>query len=423
MYLLYSFLLAAGVLVTSPYWIYRAVRDRKYFGNFRQRLGWGIPEIANGERPVWVHAVSVGEVLAARPLVSALRKRRPDLAVAVSTVTLTGQAQARKEFSGFATVFYFPFDWSVVTSRYLGRLRPQAVVLMETELWPNFLASAFRRGVPVILVNGRVSDKSLRRYRLVRPFVGRMVRCLAAVAAQSAEDRERFLRLGVPAERAVVTGNLKYDFPEPSADGDPPWIELIRRALGAEAKVVVVGSTMKGEEEALLVTFRKLLGRFPCVRLILAPRHPERFDEVESVVRGQGLRCGRRSALTSFTSDTSVLLLDSMGELRTVYALADVAVIGGSFLPYGGHNILEPAVLSKAVVFGPYMSNFRDMAALFRRQKAAIQCSLEELPATLGSLLSDDAGRTALGQRAGDLVRANQGATEQTIRLLQQYLR
>ncbi len=421
MYALYSISLTIAAILSAPYWIVRGLRDRKYLRNFRQRLGWKMPQTALSGRPLWIHAVSVGEVLAAKPIFLALRAVRPDLPIIVSTVTVTGQALAQKELGGAELIFYFPFDWAFCVRRFLETIAPKAVVLLETELWPNFLHECSKHRIPVVIANGRISDKSMRRYRLVPGFTGRMLGDISEFGVQSASDKRRFRLLGAAEDRIRVTGNLKFDFPVPDLKQQAGILEMVQGALGVSDgdAIIVAGSTMKGEETLLLDAFEAVRQALPSARLILAPRHPERFDEVAEIMKSRGLAYRRRSQIGSGCSGTCpVLLLDTIGELRSVYALASVALIGGSFLPFGGHNPLEPAALGKAVVFGPEMSNFREIASLFVRDQAARQCPIGELSSTLIRLLSDPRSREILGQRAAATMRSNQGATESTLALI-----
>jgi len=425
MYLIYSILLGLGAALTSPYWLAKGVRERKYLANFRQRLGVSLPAKRYGPKPLWIHAVSVGEVLAAKPLVRGLMSRYPSVPLVVSTVTVTGQNLAAKEFGSTASVIYFPFDWDFCVRRFLTRISPLAVVLLETELWPNFLKNCSEDGIPVFLFNGRISDKSIGRYRRIRWVTSRMIRALDRIGAQTEEDKRRLIELGASEERVTVTGNLKYDLTAPPIDPGDELLRMIRARLelSPATPVVVVGSSMKGEETIFLDAFREARRSVPGARLILAPRHPERFEEVAGLLASYGFAFCRRSQIGS--SDQvrgEVLLLDTIGELRRVYSLATVAVIGGSFLPYGGHNPLEPASFGKAIIFGPEMRNFREMARLFVEVKAARQCAAEALATALIELLTDEQVRTSLGRGALAEFRKNQGATENTLRILQPHL-
>lgn len=423
MYFIYSTLLTLGAIVTLPYWILKGLRERKYLPSFRQRLGFGVPWLAQSVRPVWIHAVSVGEVAAAKPLLEALRHIQPDIPRVVSTVTLTGQAQARKELAGSAELIFFPFDWISSVRRVLDLIQPRVVVLLETEIWPNFLRACTQRGIPVMIANGRISDRSFGRYRRIRRWLAPILKQLAMIGVQTHEDRKRFLELGAPQERVRITGNLKFDFPAPAPQDHPELLSMIRSAMGLNesSPIIVIGSSMKGEETLFLDAFEEVRRVLPDARMILAPRHPERFDEVAGIISAIPLLFARRSQIErppAEVSPVSVLLLDTIGELRVVYSLATVAVIGGSFLPFGGHNLLEPAALGKAIVFGPDMSNFKELARLFLREQAARQAQPEDLARALLELLQNSRARAFLGQRAFSAFRQNQGATENTLNFL-----
>jgi 3-deoxy-D-manno-octulosonic-acid transferase len=424
LYLIYSLSLLLAAVLTSPYWIFKAFTTKKYRGSFRQRLGFPLPQCSTPQKPLWIHAVSVGEVLAAKSIVSAFQTSRPDLPLVISTVTLTGQATAQKEFRAAAGIFYFPFDFGFSVDRFLAHLNPRGVLLMETELWPNFIDRCKRRGVPVFLANGRISNQSFRRYKRIKLLVRDMLCSMAAIGAQTHDDAGRFLELGAIEKSMRITGNLKFDYTPPARAAQGEWIDLIRASIGIESAgyVIVAGSTMKGEEVIVLDAFQKILAAVPQSRLILAPRHPERFDEVADLIRQSGRKFLRRSQLSKDGKTEEILLLDTMGELRTVYSLASVAVIGGSFLPYGGHNPLEPAALRKAIVFGPEMSNFKEIADLFIRESAACRCSADDLPRVLIGLLKDVEKQNAFGARAYDTLRRNQGATDATLNLLLPYI-
>lgn len=427
MHYLYSALLTLAAVLTSPYWIYKAIRERKYLKNIPQRLGFVLPQVSLSTNPIWIHAVSVGEVLSAKPLFSSLRTTRPDLPIVVSTVTLTGQALAQKELAQAAAFFYFPFDWTFCIRRLLSRIHPCAVVLMETELWPNFLRLCFKAGLPVFLANGRISDNSLNRYRRIKKLTRFMLKRLKVLGVQTHEDKRRFMLLGAEEPQVKVTGNLKFDFAAPNIEPAGDLLSAIRACLGLDSgnHAIVVGSSMKGEEGPFLEAFRKVRESAPEARLILAPRHPERFNEVADLLVKTGIPFCRRSQLgmSGDAAGREILLLDTIGELRAVYSLAVVAVIGGSFMPFGGHNLLEPAAMGKAIVFGPEMSNFKEMASLFLRGQAARQCALESLPAALIELLKNRGARNLLGQRAAAACRENQGATAATMAFLLPHLR
>ena len=426
MYSLYSILLALGVLLGSPYWVYKALKERKYIASFRQRFGWKLPDVVLPHEPVWIHAVSVGEVLAAKCLISALQNTHVRSPIILSTITTSGQSLAKQEVPGAAALFYFPFDWNICVQRFLEKFQPRAVILIETEIWPNFVRACSRRGVPVFLANGRLSEKSFARYSRIKRFMRDILRRFETIGVQTHEDRRRFLELGAIDEKVKVTGNLKFDFPSPDIKGQSDLLAWIHRALAldSESPVIVVGSSMKGEEAFFLKAFCQVQHEVPEARLILAPRHPERFAEVAMLLRESGIPFQRRTQHNGAESvpGARVLLLDTIGELRAVYSMASVAVIGGSFLPFGGHNLLEPAALGKAIVFGPEMGNFKEMSRLFLHEHAARQSSIDTLPKALTELLQNPKARNLLGHRALSTFRQNQGATQNTLDFLKSHI-
>jgi 3-deoxy-D-manno-octulosonic-acid transferase len=421
MYRIYSVILAALALGYLPSFLVRKVWGAGYPVALRERLGFvrvPPPPLPGGR--FWVHTVSVGEVMAAVPLVQALRARWPAGDIVVSTVTATGERVARARLSEAVAMLTFPLDFRGAARRAVRRVEPGCFIALETELWPNLLRALRLAGVPAVLANGRISDRSYRRYRLVRRLFRRVLDGVALFCMQSEEDARRIIRLGARPERVVVTGNLKMEAPSGDAGADQIWRRLLR--LG-EAPVVVAGSTHRGEEAAMLDAFlatREAVGGG--LRLVLAPRHPERLDEVEALVRTRGLAVVRRSRLSP-GSGNEVILLDTMGELASLYAAADVIFVGGSLVSSGGHNVVEAALQSKAVVFGPHMENFRDTAALLLREAAAVQVKDgPELATALGRLLTDEPSRHALGRAAWNAVRAHQGACVRTIEALERVL-
>ena len=380
MYLIYNLLSWPVALLLSPWIGYRAWRGR--LPGLGQRLGL-IPSFTPESRPViWLHAVSLGEVKAAAPLLGELRTQFPEHRIVLTTSTRTGWQAARECLSSNDVVLFPPFDLAWICRRFLRRIRPQAVLVMETELWPNLFREAKRSGIPLLLVNGRVSDRAFPRYRASRFFWRRVLAEPDAILTQSARDAERFLALGAPKDKVAVAGNLKYAI-RPLFSPIVPRL----RAMAEEAAagpILVAGSTMPGEEKFLAAAIRELGQEFPRLLMVLAPRHPERFASVGEELRAAGIPFKRRSALSIMSSGVSqevasgsdmqtklelpgVLLLDSIGELGAVYELADVAFVGGTLVPTGGHNILEPACFGKAILIGPSMSNFQDIADTFLR--------------------------------------------------------
>jgi 3-deoxy-D-manno-octulosonic-acid transferase len=417
MYRLYSLVLGLLAFAYLPVFVVRKVWGAGYPLAARERLGFlrVPPPPAPGGR-FWVHAVSVGEVMAAVPLVQALRARWPEADVVVSTVTATGQRVAQARLGDVAALVTFPLDFHGAVRRAVRRVGPRCFVALETELWPNLLRALSRAGVPAVLANGRISDRSYRRYRRVRLLFRRVLADVALFCMQSEEDARRIIALGASPDRVVVTGNLKMEAPAGEAGAERLWRRLLH--LG-EAPVVVAGSTHRGEEALVLDAFLAARGRADGLRLILAPRHPERLDEVESLAGGRGLRVVRRSRVTAGQA-APVILLDTVGELASLYGVADVIFVGGSLVPIGGHNVIEPALHGKPVIFGPHMGNFREAARLLVHGGGGVQVrDGEELATAMVRLLEDPRARQAAGQAAWRAVRTHQGACVRTVEALQ----
>jgi 3-deoxy-D-manno-octulosonic-acid transferase len=410
--------LAAAVL-GLPVIVYKVATQKRLRAGWGERLG-RVPELPAGRR-IWVHCASVGEVLLARTLVRRLEAEQPDTDVVLSTNTSTGHKTAVAHYPGH-TVFYFPLDLSAVVRRVFAKIKPSAVLLVELELWPNFLAVARRLDVPVAVVNGRITERSARRYKLFGPFSRRLFAGVGHFAVQNEEYARRLRRLGVPPGRVTVAGTMKYD--AVAASVPDAVVEEYRRALhvGPGDEVIVGGCTHPGEEEPLVrfAAERAAAGRG--VRLILAPRHSERTPAVESLVRKAGLKCVRKTAIDAgrapegFEQEPHVILIDTTGELARLYALADVVFIGGSLNEHGGHNVIEPAALGRPTVFGPNMWNFADTARLLLDGEAAVEVQDGgELVAVLDELLSDEPRRSRLGANARRLVEQSRGATARNI--------
>ena len=430
MYFLYSFLLTLGVVALLPRFIWDALRHGKYVTGLGERLG-RLPAIETGGRPVvWLHCVSVGETQAARPLARAILEHFPSHALVVSTTTAAGQRVAREVFrEDAAAVVYFPFDWAWAVRRSLRQVNPAAVLIMETELWPNFLRECRRRAAPAAVVNGRLSEKSFRRYRLVRGFTKRIVSDLTLALMQTDADAERMRALGLVPGRVFVSGNVKFDGGDSDGNGRQLTEDLRARFRFDGARpLVVAASTHAPEERIALEAFKKLRATpgNDQVRLLIAPRHPERFGEVAALLEASGLRWSRRSgAQSQQDADCDVLLLDSIGELRAVYSLAEVVFVGGSIASNGGHNILEPAAAGVCTVTGAHTFNFKAVVEAFLEAGALVQLpalSESEAPAALanvlGELLADEGRRRILGQQARAVLEQNRGATARTVELL-----
>lgn len=422
------------MLVSVPYWLYQMLRHGKYRNGLAARLGQvpqpflaakkagaanpgaaaaGLSTAAGRPPVIWIHAVSVGEVLAVSGLVEKMQHDYPDHRVLVSTTTDSGQALARNRF-GEANVFYFPMDFAFAIRPYLKALQPELVVLAETEFWPNFLRLAHASGARIAVVNARISDRSWPNYRRFRWALRKMLVQVDLFLAQTETDKERLQSIGADPQRVQVTGNLKFDLSPPSS---PAIVEGLRQSLGREhaGPVLVCGSTVEGEEPLLLKAFENLRVGHSRAVMILAPRHPERFDDVAILVRQLGIPLFRRTQWHGESLGGGVLLVDSIGELAALYALADVAFVGGSLVPRGGHNIIEPAQHGVAIVTGNHTENFRDIVGLFQSRDAVRIVGMAELPLTLMQLLADDAERRALGLRAQETMRSQMGATMRTL--------
>jgi 3-deoxy-D-manno-octulosonic-acid transferase len=450
---LYSLFLTLAFVLLLPRFIWQAFINKKYLSNFRERLGRLPTEYGENNRPtIWLHAVSVGETLAARPLITGLRARFPEHRLIVSTTTATGQAVARSRLTEADGFCYFPFDWRFSVRRALDAIRPQAVILMESELWPNFLSECQRRSIPVIVANGRISDRSFRRSQQFGFFVRRMYALVSHFAMQSEADARRAVALGARPERVSTSGNIKYDIGQVGNGTklDEMATQLNQSFALDQAPLIVVGSTSDGEEEIVIAAFEQLRRNSALsVRLLIAPRHPERFDQVARLLDSTRFRYVRRSALTlepeaafagivpglnstvagSGVADefrrAEVILLDSIGELSALYRFASVVFVGGSLAPKGGHNILEPALYARPIIVGPHMENFREIADEFTRRDALVTLRgasdgalATELCERLGELLTETQRAQQLGDNARDVVSDNRGATERTVAII-----
>ena len=428
MYVIYSVLIVAFFALMSPSLIFQAVRYRKYIGSLTQRLGY-LPISFNleSDESIWIHAVSVGEVLTARALLPELRERYPKLRLFLSTTTMTGQQIARNNLRYVDEVFYFPFDLGFIVNRTIKLVKPRLFIMMETEIWPNLLRACDRAGVKTMLVNGRISSRSYPRYRIVRPFFRRVLRHIDRFCMQSDESARRVIDIGAERDRVIVTGSLKFDSLEiPGITAPDRGRNRVLRyfRVPPDRPVVIAASTVRNEEEPVLEAFQRIRATMTNALLIIAPRKPERFDDVEKLARRAGWSVARRSELRVDADPRhDVVILDTIGELAQLYQIATVVFVGGSLVDTGGHNILEPAVFGKPIVFGPYMQNFAEIARTFLDNDAAIQVrSGRELDSVLLELLGDPVRRARLGAAARALVEANRGARVKTLSAIAQLL-
>ncbi|PYR30498.1 MAG: 3-deoxy-D-manno-octulosonic acid transferase [Acidobacteria bacterium] len=423
MYLTYSLLTLVVFIVVSPYFVYQAIRYKKYVGSLRERLGYlPISFNVDGEESLWIHAVSVGEALTARALAADLKARYPRLRLFLSTTTIAGQQVARRSLQHVDAVFYFPFDWAFIVRRTLSLVKPRVFIMMETEIWPNLLRVCRKRGVKTVVINGRISSRSYPRYRLIRPFFRRVLADVDRFCMQSEESARRLIDLGADPSRVSVTGSLKFDsLGLPTASHGKPRERVLRFfRISPHRTVIVAGSTFRGEEAAVLRAFARVKSTMPGALAVLAPRQPERFGEVERLARDAGFATTRRSELPIDAEPRAdVVVLDSIGELAQLYQLATAVFVGGSLVDQGGHNILEPAIFGKPVVFGPNMQNFKEIADTFLVNDAAVQVhSDRELEEALLVLVTDPVRRARLGAAARALVEANRGAKDKTLAVI-----
>jgi 3-deoxy-D-manno-octulosonic-acid transferase len=413
----YSLAWTAALAIGAPWWLWKMATTGKYRAGLTERLG-RVPSrlFPLGEtRPVvWIHAVSVGEIIAVSGLVRELRTRAPRYRVVVSTTTRTGQQIARERF-GVENVFYYPLDFAFAVRPYLRKLRPQLFILAETEFWPRMLHECRSRSIPVAVVNARISDRSYPRYLRLRAVWRRILRGVALALAQTPEDVARLQAIGVPADRVKLGGNLKYDVRANPSSG---FAESLRAALPEDAKLLVCGSTLDGEEQLLLNSWPTLLAEHPELRMVLAPRHPERFPAIATLLQQSGIRWSQRSRWGSGPPELeagSILLLDSIGELAAVYSLATIAFIGGSLVPSGGHNPLEPAQFGVPILMGPNYENFREIVEKLKARQAIRIVEPAELSAVLLAMLHDESASRTMGAHAREVFHAEAGATARTV--------
>ncbi len=430
MYFIYSVLLTLAFIILLPRFLFDAFRHGKYVAGFRERLGSVQPPDKRDIPLIWIHAVSVGETQAARPLVKELKTRFPNFGLVFSTTTRTGQELARDIFINDAEkIFYFPFDWRWSVRRTLKAIRPSAIVILETELWPAFLRECSSQQIPVAIVNGRLSGQSFRRYSLIRGFISRVLNSLSLTIMQTETDANRVCELGIDRNRVKVSGTLKFDAGALTIGSSATDYFRERFKLGTNP-VILAASTHSPEEKIVLECFKQISAQSPETRLIIAPRHPERFNEVASLIESHGFTHSRRSEPPSASdANSKVVLLDSIGELQSIYSLATVVFVGGSLAKTGGHNILEPAAVGACIVTGAHTHNFQAIIDAFVKADAVIQlppmpetAATAELASVFSELQADSTRRAQMGARAKSLLNENRGATKRTVELLEPLL-
>jgi 3-deoxy-D-manno-octulosonic-acid transferase len=416
----------ATLVVSAPWWLFRMATTQKYREGLLERLGVVRKGLIRNEKPhiIWLHAVSVGEVLAVSRLVKELDAALPDHSILISTTTRTGQALARERF-GANRVFYCPLDLPWAVRAYLNALQPQLLVLAETEFWPNLLSGCFHRAIPVAVVNARVSDRSWPRYRRLRWLWGPFLSRLSRVLAQSLIDADRLKAIGCLPERVSISGNLKFDVRAAEESEATRFLGT----LAPNLRLIVAGSTLDGEEAALLEAWPRLLQADPQLALVLAPRHPERFTAVSALLESSGIPWVRRSEWRAKPTESlqplapgTIVLLDTIGELASVYSLASVAFVGGSLIPSGGHNPLEPAQFGVPIVMGPNYANFRAITEDLLAHQALRIAASSELTTTLIDILQDPAASKAMGKRAKQVFEEQAGATARCVEAVKELL-
>lgn len=432
MYWFYNICLVAYWILQIPVLIYRLLFEEGFYERLKQSAGvMPTPTLQTiaYHNAIWVHAASVGEVVAASPIVRELKKRYPGEMVVVSVVTATGHRMAKKIIPEADGHIFFPFDLPVITNRIVNIVDPKAIILIETELWPNFLRIAWSKHIPVMMMNGRISDRSMKRYSLIRSVTGKMLEQIQRFCMQSKHDYDYIIQMGADPKRVSVSGNTKYD--QTYAAVSPEEKNALMKEFRFEGKgpIIVAGSTHKGEEEIILSAFRKVLNKYPDAKLLMAIREITRAPAVKFLVNHEGFHVIRRSQMGTEEDDGTsheVVILDTIGELGRLYSLADIVFVGGSLVKVGGHNILEPAAHGKPVLVGPYMFNFRDIFKLLSERGACRMVNgASDFEKTLLELLDDRDTMKRMGQIALEVVNENQGATERNIsafeKLLQKY--
>jgi 3-deoxy-D-manno-octulosonic-acid transferase len=428
MYVLYSLLILILGVIVSPYLAYQAIRYKKYIGSLGQRMGY-LPVSFNldGEDSIWIHAVSVGETMTVRALIADLRRRYPSLRIFLSTTTMAGQQVARRNVQDVDAVFYLPLDLPFIVRRTLRLVKPRLFVMMETEIWPNLLRQCKRMGVATVMVNGRISSRSYPRYKIARPFFRRVLADVDRFCMQTEESARRVIDIGANPATVVVTGSLKFDSLDMAGSaldgrGQNRVLRYFRMTSGRP--VIVAGSTMREEEQMVLQVFKRVKANTANPLLVIAPRHPERFAEVAQLARDQAFVTAKRTDMAIDAEPRAdVVVLDTIGELAQVYQIATAVFVGGSLVDTGGHNILEPAVYGKPIVFGPHMHNFKEIAEAFIAQDAAVQVSgVRELEEALLALLTDPVRRARLGAAARALVESNRGSKDKCLAIIAQLL-
>lgn len=427
MHLLYNLLALVLVVLAAPVFLYRLIREAGFGERLKQSFGWLPPEtvakVAN-KNAIWLHAASVGEIVATSPMVKEIKKEMPDSVVVISVVTASGYDMAKRIIPEADGVIFFPLDLPWLSCHVVKKIAPQAFLLVETELWPNFLKASRKAGIPVMMVNGRIGDKSFGNYRYLGSVLQDMLQTVVKFCMQSSIDAQYIIKLGADPQRVMVTGNTKYDQTYTDVSEDEQKLLISQYGFAGQRPIIIAGSTHKGEEESLFASFGKIRNRFPQACLVIAPRDIQRADELVSMAAASGHRAVKRSRLEKENAGGhNTVILDTIGELGRVYSIADVVFVGGSLIPQGGHNILEPAAHGKPIVVGPHMFNFKDIYALLSDRKA---CITAKDPALLTdkllAVLENKELSETMSKNARAIIEENRGAAHKNTLQLKQLL-
>jgi len=418
--LLYTTLFTLSIPLLILRLIWRGFRAPAYWKRWAERFGGG-PQINSSKPIIWIHAVSVGEVEACRPIANALRKEYPNHQLLITTMTPTGSARVKAIFSDSVAHCYLPYDIPFAIKRFLNKTNPTFGIIMETEIWPNLLSTNHKRNIPLFLANARMSERSAKGYSRFANFTKETLQNLSVIAAQSSEDKKRLQSLGAESNRVHVIGNLKYEIN--LAPSLAEQANSMRAIWDNNRPVLIAASTHEGEEEMVLNASRQIRSNYPELLVIIVPRHPERFDRVAALAHKSGFKTLRRSEMKPCPSDIQILLVDTMGELPLFYAASDVAFVGGSLVPHGGHNLLEPAALGRAVLTGPHFFNFQEITQQFLTAGAALEIAdTQALADTTIKLLNTPETRTEMGEISLKLIAKSQGASGRLVNLIKYHL-
>lgn len=417
---LYTILFTLAIPLVLLRLLWRGIKAPAYWQRWLERFG-ASPNLSSQTATIWIHAVSVGEVEACRPLVKTLRAEFPQHQLLITTMTPTGSERVKLLFADSVTHCYLPYDLPFAINRFLNKIKPQFGIIMETEIWPNLLLCCEQKNIPLVLANARMSERSAKRYSRLANFTKIILNSLQLIAAQGQQDRQRFYDLGADIKKVHAIGNLKYEINLPASLKEQA--EAMRNMWDNNRPVWIAASTHEGEDEIVLNASRQIRAQFPDLLLIIVPRHPERFDRVTALTQRAGFKTLRRSEYRPCSSDVQVLVVDTMGELPLFYAASDVAFVGGSLVPHGGHNLLEPAALGRAVITGPHYFNFNEITTQFIEAEAAIQViDTQSLADTVINLLENAQQRAQMGEAGLQLIANSQGASMRLVNLIKHHL-